>query len=418
MKNNMQIDLFPFLVCACSFLGCAGSGAGPVEPVKVIFDNPLHLIVLQAKIAGQGPFRFVLDSGASGTVIDTQLAKRLGLKTGRPTTGRSTAARSRVTAASVRGGVEFGLAPGLAIHVERVIAAPFTQISQIMIGEHFDGILGSEVFFQYVVEVDYARQNLVFHDPSGFKYVSQEGEWEEADKSAVLELAFPNRSRLPYIKSTLVNGDRRLADFLILVDSGGQTMGTASVARRSEWDALITPENKVVDVLGATGLSNDAEGTTHEAFITRMDHFTMGPYTFDRPLVSYSAGGPSMAVMGASLLHRFTVTFDYRRKRLILEPNRHFYDPILADQSGAMLTMAEEGDGSFSLMFVAPGTPAAEAGLRRGDKILAINGTPARRLGLNDLRAMFCRSGTFALEVQRDARLIEAVLKTRPLFRD
>jgi hypothetical protein len=229
---------------------------GLAEPVKVAFDNPLNLIVLEARIGDQGPFRFILDSGATSTIVDTELAKRIGLETAPATTRRGTAAGSQVTVAPVRGGVDFVLASGFKVHVDQVIAAPFTQTGQIMVGEHFDGILGSAVFHRYVIEVEYAKRALVFHDPARYRY---DGEGTE------LEIDFPRRMpRLPFIQATLINGDRRLVNFPILVDSGGQTMWMASVATRSQWDALITPANRIVDALGATGLSNSAEGTTHD----------------------------------------------------------------------------------------------------------------------------------------------------------
>jgi hypothetical protein len=378
------------------------------EPVEVGFESPLNLIALEARIQGQGPFRFILDSGAPGTVIDTELAKRIGLDTGRAVTRRSTAAGSQVTAASVQGGVTFALAPEFEVHVGQVITAPFTNTAQIMLGEHCDGILGSAFFFKYVIEVDYAERTLVFHDPVSYRY---EGE------GAILELDFPRMmSTQPFIRAELVNGERRLVNYPISVDSGGQTMGMASVGTRSEWDALVTPANRIIDVLGATGLSNDAEGTTHATYVTRMDRLTMGPFEFEGPQVSYSAGGAGFASMGASLLHRFTVVFDYSRKQMILEPNAAFDAPPMVDHSGLFIVMSATGDGTFKVLFVSDGTPAHEAGLTRDDVIRAVDGVPTSKLPLNDARVMFCRPAKYHLELQRDGRVLETVMETRSLF--
>lgn len=376
--------------------------------VRVEFDNPLNLIVVEARVGDRGPFRFCLDSGATSTIIDTELAKRIGLETGSFSTRSGTAAGTRVTNAPIRGGVDFGFGPDFAVHLDRVTAAPFTQAGRIMAGIHFDGILGSALFRRHVVEVDYANRTLALYDPSSYRY---DGE------GAVLDLGFPGRSKIPFIHATLDNRGRRLVDFRILVDSGGKTMGTASVATRSEWDGLITPENRIFDALGATGLSNDPKGMTHEAFFTRMDRLTLGPFEFENPYVSYSANGPGLAVMGATLLHRFTAVFDYSRKRLILEPNANFDKPHVFDRSGVLLVMPLDGEG-FEVLFVADRTPAREAGLRRGDSILAVDGVRAQELQLNDVRGMFCRSKEYGLKVVRDGREFETVLKTRALFGD
>lgn len=395
------------LVVSCA--GGSGSADGPAEPVRVSFESPLNLIVLTARIGGEGPFRFFLDCGATGTVIDMELAKRLGLDTTRPRTGRGTVAGSRVTSATVKGGVDFEVAPGFDVHVDRVIAAPFTEATDMMMGESYDGIFGSAFFSQHVIEIDYIERTLVFHDPSRYTY---DGEGAE------LKLQFsPEIIGLPYVDASLVNGDRRLDGIRMYVDSGGQTMGTASVATRRQWDALVTPENRIVDVLGVTGLSNDPEGTTHDAFMTQMDRLILGPFEFEKPVVHYSAGGAGIAAMGATILRRFDVVFDYERNRMILEPNENFDTSRLTDQSGLML-VASTIEEAFEVMFVGKRTPAEEAGLKRGDVLRAIDGVAVREIRLNDARLMFSRSGTFRLDVLREGQEREVLLETRWLFED
>jgi C-terminal processing protease CtpA/Prc len=149
-----------------------------------------------------------------------------------------------------------------------------------------------------------------------------------------------------------------------------------------------------------------------------MDRLIIGPFEFEDPQVAYSAGGPGIAVMGASLLHRFTAVFDYSRERLILEPNANFDKPPMVDRSGAFLVMSAAGDGTFEVLFVADGTPAHEAGLSRGDVIQAVDGVPTLEIRLNETRAMFCRPKKYRLEVQRDGRKLETVIETRSLFND
>jgi len=137
---------------------------------------------------------------------------------------------------------------------------------------------------------------------------------------------------------------------------------------------------------------------------------------FEKPVVSYSDGGPPFASMGASLLHRFTTVYDYERRRLILEPNARFDDAPMIDQSGIMIVMSE--DGAFKPLYVAEGTPGHEAQLARGDIIRAIDGVSTRDIGLNEARTMFSRSGTYELDVERGERSFRAVMTTRPLFDD
>lgn len=396
------------LLSACA---CGGeAGIRRPAPVRIPFDSPLHLILVEASIRGQGPFRFLLDTGSTLSVVDAGVAARLGLDARAPRTRQGTAAGSAVTVAPVDGGVTFRLAPDLEMHVEKVIAAPFEEAARVLMGLEVHGILGSAVFRRYVVEVDYVHRALTLHEPGGYRY---------RGSGTALELDFPDRlPSIPFIEATIVNGDRRLTGLPISVDSGGQAFGTASLGRRTEWNTLVSPEDRVVAALSTTGLSNNAEGTTHEAFLTGMDRLILGPFEFEAPLVSYSEGGPGFASVGASLLHRFTVVFDYARKRMILEPNSDFGKPPMIDASGMMLVSSRDFPGSFEVWFVAPETPGQRAGLARGDVIHAIDGVPAGDIELNEAREMFCRHRRYVLEVQRSDDEFETTIETRPLFGD
>jgi predicted aspartyl protease len=69
-----------------------GPSSGPVSPDNltpddVLFASPTRLdhigrIVVSVMINGQGPFRFIVDSGANYSTISPQLASRLGLEPG------------------------------------------------------------------------------------------------------------------------------------------------------------------------------------------------------------------------------------------------------------------------------------------------------------------------------------------------
>lgn len=378
------------------------------EPIRVSFENPLNLIVLSAKINGKGPYRFFLDSGSNTTIIDTALAEALGLDMNQSRTQRSTAAGSRVTIAPIRGGVNLSIAPGLDLHIDSALAAPFADTAYTMVGERYDGILGASFFEKFVVEIDYIKRVATLHEPSTYCY---------SGDGAVLDIHYrADAHRLPFITVSLTNSDHTLDGLSILIDSGGQTMATASVSTRNEWDALITSDDIVIQALGATGLSNDAKGTTHDLRMAQLDQLTIGPYTFEKPVVSYSSGGPSFAVMGASLLHRFTTIYDYSNNRLIIEPNANFDAPKLVDRSGIMLVMADQPTGAFEVWYVADGTPGAEVGFEAGDVITAIDGVSTKQLKLNDARALFSKTKEYNVQVLRDGEQIEVILPTRDLF--
>src|SRR5208282_98150 len=88
--------------------------------------------------------------------------------------------------------------------------------------------------------------------------------------------------------------------------------------------------------------------------------------------------------VGAGVLKRFNITFDYSRQQLIFERNANDGQRDTFDRVGWWLNLA---DGEFELLDVVPGGPAAEAGLKVGDKVIAVDGKPAAQVSLPALRA-------------------------------
>jgi S1-C subfamily serine protease len=95
------------------------------------------------------------------------------------------------------------------------------------------------------------------------------------------------------------------------------------------------------------------------------------------------------ANLGGNLLRRFTVTFDYYNGTMTLVPNAAFSEPDTYERSGLFLVKRA---GSVLVIDARPGTPAADAGLARGDVIVAVNGTPASTMMLADIRSLFAAS--------------------------
>ena len=78
--------------------------------------------------------------------------------------------------------------------------------------------------------------------------------------------------------------------------------------------------------------------------------------------------------VGAGVLKRFNVTFDYARQRIIFEKNKNYSLPDVYDRSGMWINLS--GD-HFEVLEVVAGGPADQAGIRAGDRVLAMDGRSA-----------------------------------------
>ena len=118
--------------------------------------------------------------------------------------------------------------------------------------------------------------------------------------------------------------------------------------------------------------------------------------------------------VGGGALKRFTVTFDYARKRIIFEPNAAFETPDVYDRAGMWLN---RGSDSFEVVDVVAGGPAEVAGVKVGDRITAYSAC-ARQLSLPIVRERFRTEAvgtTIKLAVQRDGKSRNLKLVLRDL---
>jgi membrane-associated protease RseP (regulator of RpoE activity) len=125
-------------------------------------------------------------------------------------------------------------------------------------------------------------------------------------------------------------------------------------------------------------------GGTNRRLVGRLPFLEIGPYRLERPIAGFSQAASGAysrtdiaGTIGGSTLKRFTVIYDYRRQRVILEPNSHYPDPPEQyDMSGLLLRARGKDLREFFVYKVMANSPSAEAGIEAGDVLVAIDGKP------------------------------------------
>ena len=153
------VTLLLFFAVATPAVSARESAKPPVRleegaaPLSIEVDGG---IVVTVRIQGAGPFRFRLDTGASRTVVSSELAGRMGLvrsgssilvtpagRAARPLTTVNELTAGCVSAAAVRAAV---------------VPAP-----DLDPGGRVDGLIGQDVLFAHVYTLDYERATLRCH---------------------------------------------------------------------------------------------------------------------------------------------------------------------------------------------------------------------------------------------------------------
>ncbi len=271
------------------------------------------------------------------------------------------------------------------------------------IGRAYEGTLGGDFLQRVVVEIDYARQTVRLYDPAVYTY---------SGGGAALRLSFA--AGLPVIAAKFTNAKGKTQEGNFVVDT---MLGASTVIfdRYAEMHHVFSSHWKTIPSV------DPALNSPGGAVVGRLREMQLAKYTAQDTLVTFSradlpgAGDSELAgAIGAGLLARFTVVFDYAHQQLIVAPNSHFPSDDQEDKSGISVVAKGNALKTFEVIQVAPGTPAAKAGIEKGDLIAGIDGDPAADLTLAEIRELFRQIGhkyTLVIDRQGQSKQITIEMK-------
>jgi predicted aspartyl protease len=217
--------------------GLASAIPSATAPLPFRLVNTSDLIV-PVMLGGQGPFRFLFDTGSTRTTVSAKMAHRLGLRPVAKTVMVTPAGRStRLVALLER--LTVGAAGPTSV---RAMIVPDDDL-----GHGIDGLVGQDVLAALTYTIDYTQGHVMWH-PSGVEHVSgvrlplefSEGRpivslRQRADKSDALQL-IPDSGADALV---LFARPGRALPLLTLLDVGGlRTLSGQQLVRRVMVDDL------------------------------------------------------------------------------------------------------------------------------------------------------------------------------------
>lgn len=286
------------------------------------------------------------------------------------------------------------------------------------LGVPVHGIIGFDVFKDFIVEINYSTSKIKLYNPKTYEYKS-------CKKCVDLPLTFRNSK--PYIDVNVAIENEENIPVKLLIDSGGSD---ALWLFEEEEKNINVPTNFFEDYLGR-GLSGSIYGKR-----SRVQKFSLGDFSFKNAKVAFPDSTAIAYVknfkerngsIGGEILKRFKVIMDYGNKRIRLRKSRFYSDPFRYNMSGIELqhngmrlvsevvkrSSAEGSTGinrnagatgevsivlehynkfslvkSFEVAEVRENSPAAVAGLLTGDVIISINGRFVHNYSLSKVTGM------------------------------
>jgi predicted aspartyl protease len=125
----------------------------PAQPAPIPFQRVLNLLFTEVTINGQGPYRFLVDTGATQTVVSEKLAVKLGLKKIATNIMHGVGGAGKLDSPIFR-------ADSLKVGDVTVKNLPLGTLSNPILDQILDGIIGTPMLSEFVITIDYPRSRI------------------------------------------------------------------------------------------------------------------------------------------------------------------------------------------------------------------------------------------------------------------
>ncbi|MCK0191362.1 PDZ domain-containing protein [Arenibacter sp. F20364] len=277
------------------------------------------------------------------------------------------------------------------------------------------GIIGYDLFRDFIVEINYSAKYLKLHAPDLYRS-------KKSSKTRTLPLQIIQNKA--YVQGDVFMKNKQSIPVKLLIDSGSSD----ALWLFEDLDrGLGVPRDNYVDFLGQ-GLSGSIYGKRTKIDGIKLAGFLLKDAKTAFPDLHYfnsmTSFGDRNGSLGGEVLKRFTLVFNYGNRSLSLRKNSLFNKPFdfnlsgidiqhngmryisesIADANGVVLVDSGKSFGDVQILFenmtrlsmvpeiivsgIRAGSPGHEAGLQEGDVILAVNGKKVHHYKLQQILHM------------------------------
>lgn len=399
-----------------------------VDKVVIPFKLINNLIFIPIKVNGV-ELNFLLDSGVEETLLFSMDDKKeVNFFNVEKITLRGLGSETSVEGLKCKNNILEIAGMKSTSHLLYVILDQNFNLSS-HIGIPVNGIIGYHFFKNNLIEINYEKKRITIYRDSDKNRKNIEKKFEKVP-IAIEKLK-------PYLQGSVNINDAEIP-VKLLIDIGNSD---ALWLFQKASEKFKIPEKNFEDYLGK-GFSGDVEGKR-----AQIEGFTMSKFEFHNPVIAFpdtiSIRNVTMVKdrsgsVGAEILKRFRVVFDYQNQILFLKKNKEFDYPFSYNKSGIELqhyglqwvqetvrletVPLSEGinlSNNFKYKFalkpvylianVRKNSTASLSGLQKDDILVRINGIPAYKYSLEKINSILKSEDErwITLEVERNSQLLK-----------
>ncbi|MGO4905918.1 PDZ domain-containing protein [Flavobacterium sp. W20_MBD1_R3] len=404
------------------------------DKISVPFKFINNLVILPIKVNGV-ELNFLLDSGVEETILfSLEEKKEVRFFNAEKILLRGLGSQEAVEGLKSTGNLLQVENMSDTDHVLYIVLDPDFNLSS-HIGIPVNGIIGFQFFRNNLVEINYTKKRV-------FVYREADKNRKRIQKKFKTFPVSIEKSK-PYLKSTVFLNNKEL-EVKLLLDIGNSD---AVWLFQDQSKFIKVPPKNFADFLGR-GFSGDVEGKR-----AKIQKFAINQFVFENPIVAFPDSSSMrnatlvpgrMGSVGGEIMKRFTVIFNYPKKEIYLKKNNFYSDPFTYNKSGvevqhnglqwiqetvrmSTVPLSEEYTASdrvkvmndfkykfllkpiYQIANVRKNSPAAIAGLQKGDIIILINNASAYKYSLQKINSLFKSEEEkwITLEVERNSQILK-----------
>ncbi len=381
-KPGVIICLRKLIICL-GLISLAFSGFGQDflfkrnrQKQSIHFKSIKNLMVIPVYVNGKGPFDFVLDTGVGPMIItDPSIIDSLNF---------SLLRKIKVSGLGIEP-VEAFVSQSLDVKVGSASIAriPTAILKEDLfnlsghLGLKIYGLLGYSFFNSFIVDVRYNESRLIIYDRDAkIKYNG-------------VKIPIEIENQKPYLIGNVELSDGKPVTARFLMDTGASHALSLEMLQGSEFPL---PEKKIKANLGMS-ISGQIKG-----YVGRVAKLRLGNYVFNDVVTGFPdfktiAEKINLSKrngnLGADLLRKFNIQFNYREGFIYVKPNGFTKLPFEYDMVGMVIYLDQKEYKRVLIGEIDENSPAEKAGLCPDDEIIAVNFKSIDAYSLNELSEMF-----------------------------
>jgi len=353
MKKILYLVILLFGLFSCDTLG----QSKPIGEIPFTINENGSMII-ELHINNEKISNFVLDTGASVTVLDDDIATRLNL-TFQEVKLESTGPNGVTNSSKKTAEQEISITDQVVLEDIKLSVTDLSHLGEI------NGIIGFDLFRNFVSQINFDTKKIIFYKKKGRPNTDgyQAVKFMESYCTPEVDVIFSLENGETFSGKALFDTGNTATPLII------NSPYKAKQNLPSKFKSLITSESRGIN---SKGQLDKGVITSLELGGFELGEMTVGLSNAEQGVLSW---GGYLGLIGLEYISKFNIIIDYHRENIYLKPNNSFSNSFEFPLSG--IGLEEQKDGLFISSISRP-SGAYDQGLREGQKLVSINGIEGR----------------------------------------